>query len=147
MECYLKKIDKLLLKLKNITKTKNDKELCKVLDINYSTLDTWKNKDRIPDKRLFDIAQKLSIDFELLHDSNNFENSSIVVAQDFSNNSNAHHTQNINSTKKDELIPSSLIIEINALYERIQDKDDVFVKDITYQIEDFINDLKKKVRE
>lgn len=143
----MKKIDRLLLKFKNITKTKNDKELCEVLDINYSTLDTWKNKNKIPEKRLFDIAQKLSIDFDHLDDTNNFENSTIVVAQDLSNNSNAHHTQNINSIKKEEVIPSSVIIEISALYERIQYKDDAFVKKITYQIEDFINDLKRKIRD
>lgn len=66
MECILKKIDKLLSKIRNITNTKNDRELCKFLNINYSTLDTWKNKDRIPEKRLFEISEKISFDYEEL---------------------------------------------------------------------------------
>lgn len=68
----MKKIDKLLVKLKQITDTKNDKELCEKLDINYSTLDTWKNKDKIPEKRKMQIANKLDISFnDLIEEEEN----------------------------------------------------------------------------
>ncbi|UYF42555.1 helix-turn-helix domain-containing protein [Aliarcobacter cryaerophilus] len=57
----MKNIDFLLNKLRYVTDTKTDKELCKTLNINYSTLDTWKNNDNIPKKRLLEFSQKLNI--------------------------------------------------------------------------------------
>ena len=62
----MKNIDFLLNKLRYVTNTKTDKELCKLLDISYSTLDTWKNNDKIPQKRLYEISQKVSISLDEL---------------------------------------------------------------------------------
>ena len=63
----MKNIDFILNKLRHLTNSKTDKELCEVLDINYSTLDTWKNNDNIPRKRLLEFSQKLNISFEDLN--------------------------------------------------------------------------------
>ncbi len=72
----MKNIDFLLNKLRYVTNTKTDKELCKLLDISYSTLDTWKNNDKIPQKRLYEISQKVSIPLdELIRIMNNELNS------------------------------------------------------------------------
>ena len=66
----MKEIDFILNKLRFITNSRTDKELCEILDINYSTLDTWKNNNKIPEKRLFKISQKLSINVnDLIKDS------------------------------------------------------------------------------
>ena len=46
----MKEIDFILNKLRFITNSRTDKELCEILDINYSTLDTWKNNNKIPEK-------------------------------------------------------------------------------------------------
>ncbi|MFY9073145.1 helix-turn-helix domain-containing protein [Aliarcobacter butzleri] len=63
----MKNIDFILNKLRHLTNSKTDKELCEVLDINYSTLDTWKNNDNIPRKRLLEFSQKLNTSFEDLN--------------------------------------------------------------------------------
>ena len=64
----MKNIDFILNKLRYVTNTKTDKELCEVLNINYSTLDTWKNNDNIPKKRLLEFSQKLNIPLNDLFD-------------------------------------------------------------------------------
>ena len=80
----MKNIDFLLNKLRFITNTKTDKELCEILDINYSTLDTWKSNDKIPKKRLLEISQKLSIDLSDLIDISN--NSQQIIKKQAGNN-------------------------------------------------------------
>ena len=45
--------------------------------------------------------------------TNNFQNSTNVVAQDFSNNSNAHHTQNIGNKLN---IDENILKLIDTLY-------------------------------
>lgn len=77
----MKEIDFLLIKLKQITESKNDKELCEKLKINYSTLDTWKNKDRIPEKRLVEFANKLNISLEELIPTNFEGNNSQEISK------------------------------------------------------------------
>lgn len=73
----MKNIDFLLNKLRYVTDTKTDKELCKALNISYSTMDTWKNNDKIPEKRLYDISQKVNISFDELSRIMNKELNSI----------------------------------------------------------------------
>lgn len=70
----LKEIDFILDRLRAITKASTDKELCEILDINYSTLDTWKNNNKIPDKRLLRISQKLSIRVNELTKNDKYKN-------------------------------------------------------------------------
>lgn len=61
------KIKPILERLRDHVGVKTDKELCeKVKIINYSTLDTWKNRDRIPPDKLRLIAKEVNIDPLLL---------------------------------------------------------------------------------
>lgn len=141
----MKKVELLLIKLKKITNSRTDKELCEKLEINYSTLDTWKNKDRIPEKRLIEFAHKLSINLDELINVDLNLGTSINQG----NNSRAGGRNYKEGSKKNEvdnLIPESILIELNSLYERIKNKDEDFVKNVTYEIEDYINEIKRKTR-
>lgn len=77
----MKNIDFLLNKLRYVTDTKTDKELCKTLNISYSTMDTWKNNDKIPEKRLLEFSQKLNIPFEDLNYKGINENQSQQIKE------------------------------------------------------------------
>lgn len=107
MECILKKIDKLLSKIRNITNTKNDRELCNVLNINYSTLDTWKNKDKIPEKRLFEISEKISVNYgELIKDLDE------TIDLEVSKNSFINHVNDVKNYVDDSIYKlAELIID------------------------------------
>ena len=63
-----KNIQPILDRIRHKLRVKTDKELCEAIGIKYPTLDTWKNRDKIPDKRLEEIAKKLGVTKEwLLH--------------------------------------------------------------------------------
>ena len=47
--------------MKEILNVKTDKELTKKWGISYSTLDTWKNRDNIPEKRILDFSFKYQV--------------------------------------------------------------------------------------
>lgn len=59
-------IEKILHRIRGILDVRTDKEMCEILDIKYGTLDTWKNRDKIPDKRLAEIARKLDANYKWL---------------------------------------------------------------------------------
>lgn len=144
----MKEIDKLLYKFKKITNAKTDKELCEILDIRYSTLDTWKNNNKIPEKRLFEITEKIKSNYnndeDLNSSINNFQESKNKIRNgSLINNSTNFNTLNENNC----LIPEGIIIELNSLFERLKDKDEDFIKNITYKIEDFISEIKKETRD
>lgn len=101
----LKKIDFLLIKLKQFTESKNDKELCLKLNINYSTLDTWKNNDKIPEKRLIEFANKLNIPFEeLISEERAIISKKIEDENEFSKYFTALQSVAIVTNKEDELL-------------------------------------------
>lgn len=62
----MRKIDPILERLRASCKVKTDKEMCDILGLKYPTLDTWKNRDSIPHKRLKEFAEKWSIDLHWL---------------------------------------------------------------------------------
>lgn len=47
--------------LRTLTKSKTDKEMCKILEVPYGTLDTWKNRQNIPKARLYEFSQRLGV--------------------------------------------------------------------------------------
>ena len=57
----MKKITPILNRMKQVLNVKTDKELTKKLEMSYSTLDTWKNRDRIPEKRLLEFSLKYQV--------------------------------------------------------------------------------------
>ena len=58
--------DRILDGIRNLANAGTDKELCRILDIAYGTLDTWKNRKSIPRKRLLEISQKLGVSMDIL---------------------------------------------------------------------------------
>ncbi len=62
----MKKITPILQRIKNLLHAKTDKEMAEKWGISYSTLDTWKNRDKIPEKRLLDFSLKYGVSFDWL---------------------------------------------------------------------------------
>lgn len=126
----MKNIDFILNKLRYLTNSKTDKELCEVLNINYSTLDTWKNNDNIPKKRLLEFSQKLNIPFGDLN-----QNNVIQDVKNYGNNSGVNNgSMNFNTeitNKKmfdDEIL--TILKSISPIVENNQSKKDSFKKNL-----------------
>lgn len=103
-----------LLKIYNV---KTITDLAEKLNLNRSTVAGWKNRETYAPilEHLFlnDLENLKSI--LGLNETNNFQNSTNVVAQDFSTNSNASHTQNIeNKSNIDENILKLIDIMYNS---------------------------------
>ena len=62
----MKTITPILNRLKQVLNARTDKELTEKLGISYSTLDTWKNRDKIPEKRLLEFSLKLQVPVDWL---------------------------------------------------------------------------------
>ncbi len=62
----MRKITPILSRIKKILDARTDKEMTKKWGISYSTLDTWKNRDKIPEKRLVDFSLKYGVSFDWL---------------------------------------------------------------------------------
>ncbi|WOE69125.1 helix-turn-helix domain-containing protein [Hydrogenimonas thermophila] len=62
----MRKIDPILTRIKSVLNAKNDREMCEKWGISYSTLDTWKNRDKIPEKRLLDFSLKYGVSLDWL---------------------------------------------------------------------------------
>jgi phage repressor protein C with HTH and peptisase S24 domain/DNA-binding XRE family transcriptional regulator len=60
-------IEGILDRLRKLSGTYNDREMCEILGIEYGTLDNWKAIDRIPDKRLKEIADKFGVSTEWIY--------------------------------------------------------------------------------
>jgi len=59
-------INSILSRLKKHFKVGTDKKLCEILDWRYGTLDTWKNRGKIPIDRLYAISDKFNIDIDYI---------------------------------------------------------------------------------
>lgn len=105
----------LIEKLLNYYNLTSLQELAEKLNIKQSSLSSWKSRNSI--NAIRNKCRELGIYNEIFGDLNsninNFQNSTNVVAQDFSNNSNAHHTQNINNKSN---IDENILKLIDTLY-------------------------------
>lgn len=73
----MKKIEPILERIRACAGVSTDVELCEKVDfIKYPTLDTWKNRDNIPDKKLKMIAQFLKVDVKYLETGERIETDS-----------------------------------------------------------------------
>ncbi len=61
-----REIDSILERLRDISHTQKDVEMCEILGISYGTLDNWKARDSIPPRRLKQIAVDNNISYEWL---------------------------------------------------------------------------------
>ncbi|WP_143211985.1 bacteriophage CI repressor, partial [Campylobacter hyointestinalis] len=55
--------------------------MCKILNINYATLDTWKTLDSIPSKRLIEFAERFDISLDTLKNNVSKNNTSSKYKQ------------------------------------------------------------------
>ncbi|MDY0180580.1 helix-turn-helix domain-containing protein [Aliarcobacter skirrowii] len=108
-------IDTLIRKLLNYYNLKTLNELADKLETTQSTISGWKSRNAIG--ALTDtVANKAPEALEYIFRSeniHNFQNSTNVVGQDFSNNSNAHHTQNIGNKMN---IDENILKLLDTLY-------------------------------
>lgn len=97
----------LIYKLYSFFDVKNNLDLANKLETTAQTISNWKSRNSVNaiKKKCRELGIYNEIFGDLNSNINNFQNSTNVVGQDFSNNSNAHHTQNIdNKTHIDENI-------------------------------------------
>ena len=96
----MKKITPILNRIKQILGAKTDKEMAEKWGISYSTLDTWKNRDKIPEKRLLDFTLKygVSLDWLLTGEGEMYKtNERLQKAKELLNNiENNHKTDVVN---------------------------------------------------
>ncbi|MGP1451090.1 MAG: helix-turn-helix domain-containing protein [Wolinella sp.] len=62
----MKESEKVLAYMRLMAGTKTDKELSDILGINYRTLDNWRVRGYIPDKRLREFAEYFNVSVEFL---------------------------------------------------------------------------------
>lgn len=105
----------LIQKLMNYYNVFTISELANIIGVSQPSISGWKKHNYV--KAIANKSRELGIYNEIFEDSNsnisNFQNSTNVVAQDFSNNSNAHHTQNINNKSN---IDENILKLIDTLY-------------------------------
>lgn len=56
-----RKIDGVLDNIKKLLGAATDVEMCEKMGWKYSTLDTWKNRDSIPKKRIYEAAERIGV--------------------------------------------------------------------------------------
>lgn len=99
----MRKIDLILIALREKTGAKNDKEMCEILEIPYPTLSRWKSEDSIPPKKLFEFMEKYGVDIS--NSFNKVGNNSNLNVGDGAN-------QNINSNLKAKNAEIAEIVEL-----------------------------------
>lgn len=117
-------------------------ELSKKLEMSQPAVTNWQRRNSI--SAIKKKCRELGIYNEIFGEIN----SSVLINQ--GNNSRAS-ARDYNEAKKEDsnsssLIPNSILIELNSLFERFKYEDDDFIKNITYEIEDYINEIKRKTR-
>ena len=105
----------LIQKLMNYYNVFTISELANIIGVSQPSISGWKKHNYV--KAIANKSRELGIYNEIFEDSNsnisNFQNSTNVVAQDFSNNSNAQHTQHIGNKSN---IDENILKLIDTLY-------------------------------
>lgn len=138
--------DKILIfyKVKTVT------DLADKLNVTRSTVSGWKNRQAtgaILEFLFNNDLNALHYIFSSDASINNFQNSNNKVSGFGALIDNSNNKSNSANKKEENNIPQSISIELNSLFERLKDKDEKFIKNITYKIEDFISDIKKETRD
>jgi transcriptional regulator with XRE-family HTH domain len=138
--------DKILIfyKVKTVT------DLAERLNVTRSTVSGWKNRQAtgaILEFLFNNDLKALHYIFSSEANINNFQNSNNKVSDSGALIDNSINKSNSNKKEENTNIPQSITIELSSLFERLEDKDEKFVKNITYKIEDFISDIKKETRD
>ncbi|MCT7575312.1 helix-turn-helix domain-containing protein [Aliarcobacter butzleri] len=139
--------DKILIfyKVKTVT------DLADKLNVTRSTVSGWKNRQAtgaILEFLFNNDLNALHYIFSSDASINNFQNSNNKVSGNGALIDNSNNKSNSANKKEENTnIPQSITIELNSLFERLEDKDEKFIKNITYKIEDFISEIKKETRD
>lgn len=141
--------DKILIfyKVKTVT------DLADKLNVTRSTVSGWKNRQAagaILEFLFNNDLNALHYIFSSDASINNFQNSNNKVNGNGALIDNSNNKSNtLTNERKEESanIPQSITIELSSLFERLENKDEKFIKNITYKIEDFISDIKKETRD
>jgi bacteriophage CI repressor helix-turn-helix domain len=67
----MENLEAILARMRAVLGVKTDKQMCEILEIQYGTLDNWKNRKKIPRGRLLEIATKLNVTPEYLENGIN----------------------------------------------------------------------------
>lgn len=146
-------IEILIGKLLNYYQIKTLNDLAIKLDTTQSTISGWKARNAIgalTDTVANKAPEALEYIFSSTPNINNFQNSNNKVNGNgalIDNSNNKSNTFNNDKKEENTNIPQSITIELSSLFERLKDKDEDFIKNITYKIEDFISDIKKETRD
>lgn len=108
-------INDIIDKLFDYFKVTSIQDLAEKMNVSQPTISKWKTRNAMSaiKKRCREVGIYNEIFGDLNSNTNNFQNSTNVVAQDFSNNSNAHHTQNIGNKPN---IDENILKLIDTLY-------------------------------
>ena len=82
----MENLEAILARMRAVLGVKTDKQMCEILEIQYGTLDNWKNRKKIPRGRLLEIATKLNVTPEYLESGINISNNTNSVVVNGSNN-------------------------------------------------------------
>lgn len=94
----MENLEAVLARMRAVLGVKTDKQMCEILEIQYGTLDNWKNRKKIPRGRLLEIATKLNVSLEYLESGVNISNNTIHGGNNQIGNSN---TQNNGANEMD----------------------------------------------
>lgn len=81
----MENLEAVLARMRAVLGVKTDKQMCEILEIQYGTLDNWKNRKKIPRGRLLEIATKLNVTPEYLENGVNISNNTNSVIVNGSN--------------------------------------------------------------
>jgi len=82
----MENLEAILARMRAVLGVKTDKQMCEILEIQYGTLDNWKNRKKIPRGRLLEIATKLNVTPEYLESGTHISNNTNPVIVNGSNN-------------------------------------------------------------
>ncbi|MDD2640278.1 MAG: helix-turn-helix domain-containing protein [Arcobacteraceae bacterium] len=137
----MNEIEEILEKLYSYYNVSTITELAKKINMSQPAVTNWQRRNAV--SAIKKKCRELGIYNEIFGDL-----SSINITQ--GNNGRAGGRDYIENSKegnRNSLIPESILIELNSLFERIKNKDDRFIKSIVYKIEDYIDEVKKELRE
>lgn len=82
----MENLEAILARMRAVLGVKTDKQMCEILEIQYGTLDNWKNRKKIPRGRLLEISTKLNVTPEYLESGTHISNNTNSVIVNGSNN-------------------------------------------------------------
>lgn len=117
----------------------NNIDLAKEMNVTKQTISNWKTRDSVSaiKKKCYELGI-----YDSIFSNTDFSNSTNTVSN---NSSIIDNSTNKSTSSYVSNIPENLIIELNSLFSKI--KDETQIKKVSYQIEDYIIDLKRKMRD